>query len=49
MMRSDTSKRELDRTSNEEEQGRILCYSIGLEARGEEETWLIKSNVDEDG
>ena len=48
--RSDqTPKMELDRAYNEEEQRGTLCYSIGVETRGEEETRSTKNNMEENG
>ena len=44
-----TPKMELDRTYNEEEQRGALSYSIGVEARGEEETRSTKNNMEENG
>ena len=37
---------ELDRAYIEEEQRGALCYSIGVEARGEEETTSTKNNME---
>ena len=44
-----TPKMELDRAYNEEEQRGALCYSIGVEARREEETRSAKNNMEENG
>ena len=38
---------ELDRAYNEEEQRGALCYSIGVKARGEEETRSTRMVEDE--
>ena len=43
-----TPKMELDRAYIEEEQRGALCYSIGVEARGEE-TRSTKNNMEENG
>ena len=40
---------ELDRTYNEDEERGALRYSIGVEARGEEETRSTKNNIEENG
>ena len=49
-MRSDTEDGiGSDGTYNEEEHGRALRYSIGVEARGEEETRSTKNNMEENG
>ena len=40
---------ELDRAYIEEEQRRALCYSIGVEARREEETRSTENNMEENG
>ena len=44
-----TPKMELDRAYIEEEQRGALCYSIGVEARGEEETRSTENNTEENG
>jgi len=49
-MRSDAEqKMELDWAYNEEEQRGALCYSIGVEARGEEQTKWTKNKIEENG
>lgn len=40
---------ELDCTYNDKEHGRTLRYCIGVEARGEKETWKTENNMEEDG